>query len=60
MIQAQRIAKSAGGHSRRDLVLVTEKIAALSLYKKSYGAEDKSFDPIVVSGPNGDLPTVFQ
>ena len=37
---------------------VTEKeIAALLLYKMlHYGAEDKSFDPIVVSGPNGSLP----
>ena len=37
---------------------VSEKeIAARILYLMlHYGAEDKSFDPIVVSGPNGSLP----
>ena len=59
MIQAQRIAEKALtdilGEIRPG---VTEKeIAALLLYKMlRYGAEDKSFDPIVVSGPNGSLP----
>ena len=59
MIQAQRIAEKALadilGKIRPG---VTEKeIAALLLYKMlHYGAEDKSFDPIVVSGPNGSLP----
>lgn len=59
MIQAQRIAEKALtdilGEIRPG---VTEKeIAALLLYKMlHYGAEDKSFDPIVVSGANGSLP----
>ena len=59
MIQAQRIAEKALadilGKIRPG---VTEKeIAALLLYKMlHYGAEDKSFDPIVVSGANGSLP----
>ncbi len=59
MIQAQRIAEKALtdilGEIRPG---VTEReIAALLLYKMlHYGAEDKSFDPIVVSGANGSLP----
>lgn len=59
MIQAQRIAEKALADILGEIHPgVTEKeIAALLLYKMlHYGAEDKSFDPIVVSGPNGSLP----
>ena len=37
---------------------VTEKeiAARLQYLMLHYGAEDMSFDPIVVSGPNGSLP----
>ena len=59
MIQAQRIAERALTDILSEIRSgVTEKeIAALLLYKMlHYGAEDKSFDPIVVSGPNGSLP----
>lgn len=59
MIQAQRIAEKALADILGEIRPgVTEKeIAALLLYKiLHYGAEDKSFDPIVVSGPNGSLP----
>ena len=59
MIQAQRIAEKALADILGEIRPgVTEKeIAALLLYKMlHYGAEDKSFDPIVVSGPNGSLP----
>ena len=59
MIQAQRIAEKALADILDEIRPgVTEKeIAALLLYKMlHYGAEDKSFDPIVVSGPNGSLP----
>lgn len=59
MIQAQRIAEKALTDILGELRPgVTEKeVAALLLYKMlRYGAEDKSFDPIVVSGPNGSLP----
>ena len=59
MIRAQRIAEKALADILGEIRPgVTEKeIAALLLYKMlHYGAEDKSFDPIVVSGPNGSLP----
>lgn len=59
MIQAQRIAEKALADILGEIRPgVTEKeIAALLLYKMlHYGAEDKSFDPIVVSGANGSLP----
>lgn len=59
MIQAQRIAEKALADILGEIRPgVTEKeIAALLLYKMlHYGAEDKSFAPIVVSGPNGSLP----
>lgn len=59
MIQAQRIAEKALADILGEIRPgITEKeIAALLLYKMlHYGAEDKSFDPIVVSGPNGSLP----
>lgn len=59
MIQAQRIAEKALADILGEICPgVTEKeIAALLLYKMlHYGAEDKSFDPIVVSGANGSLP----
>ena len=59
MIQAQRIAEKALEDILSEIRPgVTEKeIAALLLYKMlHYGAEDKSFDPIVVSGANGSLP----
>ena len=59
MIRAQRIAEKALADILGEIRPgVTEKeIAALLLYKMlHYGAEDKSFDPIVVSGANGSLP----
>lgn len=59
MIQAQRIAEKALADILGEIRPgITEKeIAALLLYKMlHYGAEDKSFDPIVVSGANGSLP----
>ena len=59
MIAAQRIAERALAEALNDIRPgVTEKeIAARIQYLMlHYGAEDKSFDPIVVSGPNGSLP----
>ena len=59
MIQAQRIAEKALADILGEIRPgITEKeIAALLLYKMLHcGAEDKSFDPIVVSGANGSLP----
>ena len=59
MIAAQRIAEKALTEVLNDIRPgVTEKeLAALIQYRMlHYGAEDKSFDPIVVSGPNGSLP----
>ena len=59
MIAAQRIAERALAEALNDIRPgVTEKeIAAQIQYLMlHYGAEDKSFDPIVVSGPNGSLP----
>lgn len=59
MVSAQRIAERA----LEDIVNeirpgVTEKeiAARLQYLMLHYGAEDMSFDPIVVSGPNGSLP----
>ena len=59
MIQAQRITEKAFDDILKEIHPgVSEKeIAARILYLMlHYGAEDKSFDPIVVSGPNGSLP----
>ena len=59
MIQAQRITEKALSEVLNEIRPgVSEKeIAARILYLMlHYGAEDKSFDPIVVSGPNGSLP----
>ena len=59
IVAAQRIAEQALEEVLNDIRIgVTEKeIAARILYLMlHYGAEDKSFDPIVVSGPNGSLP----
>ena len=59
MIQAQRITEKALTEVLNEIRPgVSEKeIAARILYLMlHYGAEDKSFDPIVVSGPNGSLP----
>ncbi len=59
MIQAQRITEKALRRYLGEIRPgVSEKeIAARILYLMlHYGAEDKSFDPIVVSGPNGSLP----
>ena len=59
MVAAQRIAERALTDILEEIRPgVTEKeIAARILYLMlHYGAEDKSFDPIVVSGPNGSLP----
>ena len=59
MIQAQRITEKAFDDILKEIRPgVSEKeIAARILYLMlHYGAEDKSFDPIVVSGPNGSLP----
>ena len=56
---AQRIAERALEDILNDIRPgITEKeIAARIQYRMlHYGAEDKSFDPIVVSGPNGSLP----
>lgn len=59
MVRAQRIAEKALADILGEIRPgVTEKeIAARLMYLMlHYGAEDKSFDPIVVSGPNGSLP----
>jgi len=59
MTAAQRIAERALEDILNDIRPgITEKeLAARLLYRMlHYGAEDKSFDPIVVSGPNGSLP----
>ena len=59
MIRAQRITEQAFDDILKEIRPgVSEKeIAARILYLMlHYGAEDKSFDPIVVSGPNGSLP----
>lgn len=59
MIQAQRIAERALEDILGELrpgVTEREIAARLQYLLLHYGAEDKSFDPIVVSGPNGSLP----
>ena len=59
MIAAQRIAEKALTDILNEIRPgVTEKeiAARLQYLMLHYGAEDKSFDPIVVSGPNGSLP----
>lgn len=59
MVAAQRIAEKALEQVLREIHPgVTEKeIAARIQYLMlHFGAEDMSFDPIVVSGPNGSLP----
>ena len=59
MTAAQRIAERAFGDILKELRPgVTEKeiAARLQYLMLHYGAEDMSFDPIVVSGPNGSLP----
>ena len=59
MVAAQRIAERALEDILREIRPgVTEKeiAARLQYLMLHYGAEDMSFDPIVVSGPNGSLP----
>ena len=59
LISAQRIAEKALADILNEIRPgVTEKeiAARLQYLMLHYGAEDKSFDPIVVSGPNGSLP----
>ena len=59
MIAAQRIAEKALTEALNDIrpgVTEREIAARLQYLMLHYGAEDKSFDPIVVSGPNGSLP----
>lgn len=59
MEQAQRIAEKALEEILNEIRPgVTEKeiAARLQYLMLHFGAEDMSFDPIVVSGPNGSLP----
>ena len=59
MVAAQRIAEKAFGDILKEIRPgVTEKeiAARLQYLMLHYGAEDMSFDPIVVSGANGSLP----
>lgn len=59
MVSAQRIAEKALTDILKELRPgVTEKeiAARLQYLMLHYGASDMSFDPIVVSGPNGSLP----
>ena len=59
LIAAQRIAEKALENILNEIRPgVTEKeiAARLQYLMLHYGAEDMSFDPIVVSGPNGSLP----
>lgn len=59
MIAAQRIAERALEETKNEIRPgVTEKeiAARLQYLMLHYGASDMSFDPIVVSGPNGSLP----
>ncbi|MBQ9349311.1 MAG: aminopeptidase P family protein, partial [Oscillibacter sp.] len=56
---AQRIAERALEDILREIrpgVTERELAARIQYLLLHYGAEDKSFDPIVVSGPNGSLP----
>jgi len=59
MIAAQRIAEKALAEILNEIRPgVTEKeiAARLQYLMLHYGASDMSFDPVVVSGPNGSLP----
>ena len=59
MVSAQRIAEKALADILEEIRPgVTEKeiAARLQYLMLHYGASDMSFDPIVVSGPNGSLP----
>lgn len=59
MTAAQRIAEQALGDILKELrpgVTEREIAARLQYLMLHYGAENMSFDPIVVSGPNGSLP----
>ena len=59
MIAAQRIAERALTevyNAIRPGVTEKELAARIQYWMLHYGAEDKSFDPIVVSGANGSLP----
>ena len=59
MVSAQRIAERALAEILNEIRPgVTEKeiAARLQYLMLHHGAEDMSFDPIVVSGPNGSLP----
>ena len=59
MVAAQRIAERAFDDILKEIRPgVTEKeiAARLQYLMLHYGASDMSFDPIVVSGPNGSLP----
>lgn len=59
LTDAQRIAEKALQEIYNDLrpgAVEREIAAKLQYLMLRYGAEDKSFDPIVVSGPNGSLP----
>ena len=59
LTDAQRIAEKAFREILNDLrpgAVEREIAAKLQYLMLRYGAEDKSFDPIVVSGPNGSLP----
>jgi Xaa-Pro aminopeptidase len=59
MIAAQRIAEKALEEILHEIhpgVTEKELAAKLQYWMLHYGAEDMSFDPIVVSGPNGSLP----
>ena len=59
MTAAQRIAERALEDILKEIrpgVTEKEVAARLQYLMLHYGAEDMSFDPIVVSGPNGSLP----
>ncbi len=59
MLHAQRIAERALQEILPEIrpgVTEKELAARLQYLMLHFGAEDKSFDPIVVSGPNGSLP----
>ena len=59
MVAAQRIAERALEDILNEIRpgLTEKEVAARLQYRMlHYGAEDMSFDPIVVSGPNGSLP----
>ncbi|MCI2059124.1 MAG: aminopeptidase P family protein [Oscillibacter sp.] len=59
MIAAQRIAERALDDILKEIhpgVAEKEIAARLTYLMLHYGAENMSFDPIVVSGPNGSLP----